>query len=86
MGIGIIKWYDPTKKFGFIKTNHGGHDLFFHASALDNLQIKLARKENFTGLRVKYELIQDLKGRDVAINIKLANDATTNSNDVAADF
>lgn len=85
MGVGIIKWYDPSKKFGFIKTNHGENDLFFHASALDNLNIKVARKENFTGIRVKYELIQDLKGRDVAIDIKLVNDTTTSINGVAAE-
>ena len=85
MGVGVIKWYDPTKKFGFIKTNQGENDLFFHASALDNLNIKLTRKENFTGIRVKYELIQDLKGRDVAIDIKLVNDTTTNVNGVAPD-
>jgi cold shock protein len=85
MGIGIIKWYDPTKKFGFIKTSQGENDLFFHASALDNLNIKVVRKENFTGIRVKYELIQDLKGRDVAIDIKLVNDVTTGGDGVAAE-
>ncbi|QDH14474.1 cold-shock protein [Formicincola oecophyllae] len=31
---GTVKWYNPTKGFGFITPENGGKDVFIHASAL----------------------------------------------------
>lgn len=33
---GIVKWYDSTKKFGFIMPNDGGGDVYFHISNVKN--------------------------------------------------
>ncbi len=32
---GTVKWFDQTKKFGFIKPNDGSPDVFVHHSAVD---------------------------------------------------
>lgn len=31
---GVVKWYDASRGFGFIKPNDGGRDIFFHVTAL----------------------------------------------------
>jgi cold shock CspA family protein len=31
--IGIVKFFDPTKNYGFILPHEGGPEVFFHASA-----------------------------------------------------
>lgn len=31
---GVVKWYDPSRGFGFIQPNDGGRDIFFHVTAL----------------------------------------------------
>jgi len=32
---GVIKFFDPTKNYGFIMPHDGGADIFFHASSLE---------------------------------------------------
>ena len=32
MNIGVIKWYNYNKGYGFIKPNNGDKDVFFHVS------------------------------------------------------
>lgn len=33
---GRVKWFDPTKGFGFIIADHGGPDILLHANVLRN--------------------------------------------------
>jgi CspA family cold shock protein len=37
--LGTVKWYNATKGFGFIAPDHGGKDIFVHASALERAGI-----------------------------------------------
>ena len=66
MATGIVKWYNPAKRFGFIKPDDGGSDVFVHASALEEAGL-FALDEN---QRVQYELV-DSKGKTSAANLKL---------------
>jgi CspA family cold shock protein len=64
MTTGKIKWFNPTKGYGFIE-NEGSKDVFLHVSALEEAGIdKLTEGEE-----IEFE-IGDNKGRENAINIK----------------
>ena len=35
MAVGIVKWFNPTKGFGFIGPEDGSKDAFFHISSVE---------------------------------------------------
>ena len=39
MPTGKIKWFNPTKGYGFIENDAGGKDIFLHISALEEAGI-----------------------------------------------
>ena len=64
MPTGKIKWFNPTKGYGFIENDAGGKDIFLHASALEQAGIDALEE----GEAVSFE-IGDNRGRENAINI-----------------
>jgi len=64
MSNGKIKWFNPTKGYGFIENDAGGKDIFLHVSALEQAGIDTLEE----GEAVSFE-IGDNKGRENAINI-----------------
>ena len=56
MAIGTVKWFNPTKGFGFIQGERG--ELFFHHSALDGIAIEELRE----GQQVEFEEGRGPKG------------------------
>jgi CspA family cold shock protein len=56
---GIVKWFDPTKKYGFI-TGADGVEVFFHISGVPS---KTAPLE---GTAVQYEVVDSPKGQRAA--------------------
>ncbi len=64
MSNGKIKWFNPTKGYGFIENDAGGKDVFLHVSALEQAGIDTLEE----GEAVSFE-IGDNKGRENAINI-----------------
>ena len=59
MATGTVKWFNPTKGFGFIQPEGGGQDVFVHITAV--------QKAGLTGLdenaKVEYELETQLLGQ-----------------------
>lgn len=66
MANGTVKWFNPTKGFGFIQPNEGGADVFVHISAVERAGMKTLNE----GQKVVYELATN-KGKTCAVNLKL---------------
>ena len=64
--IGTVKWYNPDKGFGFIVRDHGGKDIFVHASALNRGGLA----DLVEGQRVAVDMVEGAKGPE-AVNIRL---------------
>lgn len=70
MATGTVKWFNPTKGYGFIQPGEGGNDVFVHISAVE----KAGLQSLFEGQKVAYELATQ-KGKTSAVNLKLLNAA-----------
>ncbi|MFN3583869.1 cold-shock protein [Phenylobacterium sp.] len=55
MAIGTVKWFNPTKGFGFIQPDQGGPDVFVHISAVERAGMGSLGE----GQKVSYELERD---------------------------
>ena len=66
MATGEVKWYNPSKRFGFIKPDDGSGDVFVHVSALEAAGLHGLDE----GQRISYELTEN-KGKTSAVNLKL---------------
>ncbi len=69
MANGTVKWFNPTKGFGFIQPDNGGKDIFLHISALERAGLR----EIADGQKVTYELESGRDGRTSASSIQLVN-------------
>ena len=64
MSKGKIKWFNPTKGYGFIENEAGGKDVFLHISALEQAGIDTLEE----GDVVSFEIGEN-KGKENAVNI-----------------
>ena len=64
MTTGKIKWFNPTKGYGFIE-QEGSKDIFLHVSALEQAGISTLKE----GEEIEFEIGEN-KGRENAINVK----------------
>jgi CspA family cold shock protein len=55
MATGIVKWFNPTKGYGFIQPEDGGKDVFVHITALEAAGLRSLDENQ----RVSYELERD---------------------------
>jgi cold shock protein len=67
MATGVVKWFNPSKGFGFIQPDDGGKDVFVHISAVE----KAGWRSLNEGQRISYDL-QTEKGKTSAANLKEA--------------
>ena len=65
MAIGTVKWFNPTKGYGFIEPEDGGTDAFVHISAVQSAGLTTLRE----GQTVEYELVPGQKGKSAAENL-----------------
>ena len=67
MAMGTVKWFNPTKGYGFIKPDAGGPDVFVHISAVE----KAGYTSLADGVRISYELVAGRSGKVSAENLRL---------------
>jgi len=68
MATGVVKWFNPTKGFGFIQPDDGGQDVFVHISAVE----QALKKELNEGQTVAYDLEADRRsGKTSATNLRV---------------
>jgi CspA family cold shock protein len=69
MTTGTVKWFNPTKGFGFIQPDEGGKDVFVHVSAVERSDLGQLSE----GQKVGYEIERDRKtGRESAVALRSA--------------
>lgn len=67
-GTGTVKWFNPTKGFGFIQPDDGGQDVFVHISAVEQAGLRGLNE----GQTVGFDLEADRRsGKTSATNLKV---------------
>jgi len=67
MATGTVKWFNPTKGYGFIQpAGGGGRDVFVHISGGDRAGLRTLNE----GQNVEYE-IESNRGKESAVNLKI---------------
>ena len=62
MAMGTVKWFNPTKGYGFIQPDDGGQDVFVHISAVERAGIST----------LSYDLVVDRRsGKSSARNLRV---------------
>ncbi len=62
MSTGSVKWFNPTKGYGFIEPEDGSKDVFVHISAVERAGLSTLRE----GQKVEYELVAGQNGKSSA--------------------
>ena len=65
MATGTVKWFNPTKGYGFIQPQDGGRDVFVHISAVERAGLSSLNE----GQVVEYEMVSN-RGKESADNLK----------------
>ncbi len=68
MTSGVVKWFNPTKGYGFIEPETGGKDVFVHISAVQKAGLRNLNE----GQKVGFEVEQQQNGRAAAVNLQPA--------------
>ena len=66
MAKGTVKWFNPTKGYGFIEPQAGGNDVFVHISAVERAGLTTLNE----GQVVEYEVVAN-RGKESADNLKV---------------
>lgn len=67
MANGTVKWFNPTKGFGFIEPENGGNDAFVHISAVERAGLSTLKD----GQKVSYEVQPGRDGKSSAENLSV---------------
>ena len=63
---GTVKWFNPTKGYGFIQPQGGGKDVFVHISAVERAGLSTLNE----GQKVDFEVVAN-RGKESAENLKV---------------
>ena len=66
MATGTVKWFNPTKGYGFIQPRDGSRDVFVHISAVERAGLSSLND----GQTIDYEIVSN-RGKQSAENIKV---------------
>ena len=66
MATGTVKWFNPTKGYGFIQPQGGGKDVFVHISAVERAGLSSLNE----GATVEFEVVANC-GKESAENLKV---------------
>ena len=59
---GTVKWFNPTKGYGFIQPQEGGKDVFVHISAVERAGLTTLNEGQSRSVRTRREPRQDVRG------------------------
>jgi cold shock protein len=63
---GTVKWFNPTKGYGFVQPSDGGKDVFVHISAVEKAGLSSLNE----GQQISYDIVSN-RGKESAENIKV---------------
>lgn len=69
MSVGTVKWFNPSKGYGFVEPTDGSKDVFIHISALESAGIGSLSE----GQKIEYELVPGNNGKTSAGSVKLVD-------------
>ncbi len=69
MATGTVKWFNPTKGYGFIEPEDGSNDVFVHISAVERAGMSSLNE----GQKISYELQAGQNGKSSAENLTSAD-------------
>ena len=67
MAVGTVKWFNPTKGYGFIQPQGGGADVFVHISAVERAGLSTLNENQ----KIEFEIVNGRNGKASAENLKL---------------
>ncbi len=66
MAQGTVKWFNPTKGYGFIQPDDGSKDVFVHISAVERAGLGSLSE----GQKISFDIERGQQGKLAAANLK----------------